>query len=77
MNNFQISLAVKSIIAQLINSIFIPFMVNYYIKGDIYGESGLTEDIFILALTNSFLPPLVRLIDPYHIFVQLQAYYYN
>ena len=41
MNNFQISIAIKSVIAQLINSIFVPVMVNYYVKDDIFGTSGL------------------------------------
>jgi hypothetical protein len=32
MNNFQISIAIKSVIAQLVNSILVPLIVNYYIK---------------------------------------------
>lgn len=77
-NNYQISLAIKSIFAQLLNSIFIPIIVNVYIKDyNIYGESGLTEDIFILAIANSFVAPLVRLIDPYYIFTYLRYNYYN
>lgn len=77
-NTYQISLAYKSITAQLLNSILIPIIVNIYIKSDnVYGQSGLTEDIFILAITNSFFPPLVRLIDPYYIFVYLKYNYYN
>ncbi len=70
MNNFQLSIAMKSIVAQLINSVVVPFMVNYYIKeGNIYGVGGLAEDIFVLALTNSLVPPLVRIIDPYYFFL--------
>jgi hypothetical protein len=30
--NYQISVALKSILAQLINSIFIPVICNYFIK---------------------------------------------
>lgn len=42
MNNYQISIAIKSIIAQSLNSILVPIMVNYYIKdGNIFGVSGL------------------------------------
>lgn len=38
MNKFQISIAIKSVIAQLTNSIIVPVMVNYYIKDkDIFG----------------------------------------
>lgn len=77
-NTYQISLAYKSILAQLLNSIFIPIIVCVYIKDDnVYGESGLTEDIFILAITGSFFPPLVRLIDPYYIFTYLKNKYFN
>ena len=77
-NKYQISIAYKSILAQLFNSIFVPIMVNFYIKNNnIYDKSGLTEDIFILAITNSLIPPLVRLIDPYYIYISLRYYYYK
>lgn len=77
-NKFQISLAIKSICAQLLNSIMTPIIVNYYIKGgNIYEESGLIEDVFILSITSSFMPPLVRLIDPYYIFIYIRKIYYN
>lgn len=77
-NKYQISIAYKSILAQLFNSIFVPIMVNFYIKNNnIYDKSGLTEDIFILAITNSLIPPLVRLIDPYYIYISLRYFYYK
>ncbi len=41
MNNFQISIAIKSVIAQVVNSIFVPVIVNYYVKDEIFGTSGL------------------------------------
>lgn len=41
MTNYQISLHIKTVFAQLINSIFIPITVNYFIKQNIYGENGL------------------------------------
>ena len=73
MNNFQISIAIKSVLAQLVNSIFVPLMTNYYIKShDIFGASGLVEDIFILGITSSLVPPIVRIIDPYNIFIVLR-----
>jgi len=37
MTNYQTSLAVKSILAQLVNSIFIPIMANYSLNNNIYG----------------------------------------
>lgn len=30
-SNFQMSVAIKSVIAQLVNSIFVPVMTNYFI----------------------------------------------
>jgi len=78
MNNFQISLTIKSILAQLVNSIFIPIIVNYYIKDqNIYDKSGLTEDIFILSITMSFVPPIIKLVDPYYIYATLLRCYYQ
>lgn len=63
---YQTSLAVKSIFASLINSILIPIIVNYYIKTDIYSDKGLASDVFMLGLTNSFLPPVLKLVNiPY------------
>lgn len=60
---YQTSLAVKSIFASLINSILIPIIVNYYIKVDIYTDKGLASDVFMLGLTNSFLPPVLKIVN--------------
>ena len=77
MNSYQMSIAVKSIAAQLINSICVPIIVNYYIEDNIFESSGLVEDIFILALASSLVPPFVRLIDPWNMFLLLRYKYYN
>lgn len=37
----QISLTVKTVIAQLINSIVLSMIANYYIKSNIYTANGL------------------------------------
>lgn len=66
MTNFQTSLAIKSIVAQLANCVFIPMMANYFIKNNIYEENGLIEDVFILSITNSFVAPIVKIFDPYY-----------
>ena len=75
-NHYQISIAIKSVFAQLFNSILVPLIVNFNIKENIFQKGGLSEDIFILAIFNSLLPPFVRLIDPYGIFVYLRYTYY-
>lgn len=60
---YQTSLAVKSIFAQLFNTILIPVFVNFYIKDDIYGQNGLASDVFMLGVTNSFLTPILKLVN--------------
>lgn len=81
MNNYQISIAIKSVVVQLINSIAVPILVNYYIKNvdnnNFYGQSGLVEDIFILALASSFIPPLIKLIDPWNLLLILRFKWYH
>jgi hypothetical protein len=78
MNNYQISIAIKSVIVQLINSIVVPITVNYYLKDtNLFRPSGLVEDIFILAIATSFVPPLIKLIDPYNILLILRFKYYS
>lgn len=70
----QTSLAVKSILASLVNTIVIPMIVSYYIKDDIYGQNGLASDIFMLGLTNSLLPPVLKLIDIGYMINRLMKY---
>ena len=41
-----------------------PTIVDYLLKGNIYGENGLAFNVFYISLINSFLPPLVKLINP-------------
>lgn len=65
--NRQASLAVKSIVAQMINSILIPVIVAYYIKTStgIYKSGGLVDNIFMMGFTNSLLPPILLFFDPF------------
>lgn len=77
-NNYQISIAIKSVLVQLINSIAVPILVNFYLKdANVFGRSGLIEDIFVLSIASSFVPPLVRLIDPWNILLILRFKYYS
>lgn len=72
---YQTSLALKSIFAALVNSILIPMIVNYYIKEDIYGQNGLASDVFMLGLTNSFVAPILKLIDISYIVNRILKYF--
>ena len=68
----EASLAVKSIIAQMINSIVIPVITAYEIKGgNIYETSGLVDNVFLLGITTAFVPPIVVLFDPYNLFMKI------
>ena len=66
----------KSILAQLINSILIPIVVAQYIKKDIYSDHGLASDIFMLGLTNALISPALKIFDiGYFISRAKKAYY--
>jgi hypothetical protein len=58
----------------MINSILTPVITAYYIKKNagVYKVGGLVDNIFMMAFTNSLLPPLITLIDPYNIFVSIK-----
>ena len=75
MTNYQISLTIKTVLAQIINSIFIPIVADYFIKKNIYEENGLIEDIFILGITNSILYPIAKIINPSYILKYFYAKY--
>lgn len=63
----QSSLAVKSILAQMINSILIPVIVARYIKQNIYEASGLVDNIFMMSFTMALVAPFVVLFNPANI----------
>jgi len=60
---YQTSLAFKSIMASLVNSILIPIIANRFIKSNIYDKNGLADDIFMLGLTNALVTPILKFID--------------
>jgi hypothetical protein len=76
--NHQTSLAIKSILAQLVNSILIPIIANYFIKNqNIYSPNGLADDIFIFSITNSLVAPILKIIDGGYFFSRIMAQYKN
>ncbi len=60
---YQTSLALKSVLASLVNSILIPIVANKFIKNNLYEKNGLADDIFMLGLTNAFVTPILKYID--------------
>lgn len=71
--NRQASLAIKSILAQMINSILTPTITAYYIKTNtgVYMAGGLVDNIFMMAITNSIVPPILVLLDPFVLVTKL------
>ena len=65
--NFESSLAIKVITAQVINTILISFLCNYLIKQNIYGSGGLTQDVLFLSISGSLVAPLLNFINVGHL----------
>jgi hypothetical protein len=72
--NIQASLAIKIIFAQMINTIFTPVIIAYYIKTStgFYKVGGLVDNIFMTSISLSIVPPLLTLFDPYEYFMSLR-----
>ena len=71
--SYQTSVGFKIIFCQLINSIVLEIIVALYAKDkNIYQTGGLVDDVFYYGLLNSFIPPLVRWINPYYIYKKCQ-----
>ena len=75
---YQTSLAVKTILAQVINSIVVPLIANYFIEWrNLYQPNGLATDVFYISIINSFLPPLLKIIHPSYCLLRLQSHYFR
>lgn len=61
----------KSILAQMVNSIVIPVITAYKIKNNVYSTSGLVDNVFMLGVSMSLVGPIVVLIDPYNLFMKV------
>lgn len=72
MTQCQTSIAGKSIIAYLLNSILIPFLISFYIAADVY--PGLTNNIFTLGLANSLSLPIKKIINSSYLSSRIKKY---
>ncbi len=70
--NHQASLALKSIVAQLINSIAIPVFIK---RDNVYGDKGLVEDVFFLAFTTALFGPIFKFFDVFYLYARLVYWY--
>lgn len=74
----QGSLAVKSVIAQMINTILIPIITAFYVKNkNFYYENGLVDNIFMLSVSTIIVPPIVLFVNPWRILTAILRCYYS
>ena len=73
----QTSIGVKSIIAVLLNSIVVPFVVNKAIKDNLYGGDGLADVIFFQAVTSALLTPAMKIANPSYFIYLAKRWWYN
>lgn len=72
----QASLLIKSVVAQMINTILIPIITAYYVKNkNFYYQNGLVDNIFMLSITTIIVPPILLIINPYRIAMGLYRCY--
>lgn len=50
-------------------------IVNFYIKEDVYGKNGLASDVFMLGLTNSFVSPILKIVNIDYIVNRIVKYF--
>jgi hypothetical protein len=75
--NYQRSLAVKTILAQLFNTIVVTFLADYYVKNNIYKKGGLADDVFYIGLSNAILTPILKFIDVGYFLGRLMIKFYD
>lgn len=71
----QASLGFKSTLAQLMNCILVPMIVNALIKQKIYDQNGLAADVFMLGMTTAFVGPALKFFDPGYIINRLLKWF--
>lgn len=61
----------------MLNSIVIPVITNLYIEKNLYETNGLVYDVFNLAITSAFLPPILKFIDIPFVLQKLKIWKYQ
>jgi len=72
--NIQASIALKIIIAQMINTIVTPVIIAYYIKRStgFYKVGGLVDNVFMTSISLSVVPPILTVFDPLHYYTVIK-----
>lgn len=65
----------KSVFAQLMNSILVPMFANYFIEDNIYDKGGLAEDVFYMSISSSLLTPIFKVFDSYYFYTRIMAWW--
>lgn len=56
----------------MVNTILIPVISSYYLKDqNFYYVNGLVDNIFMLSISISIVPPIVLLINPLNLFTKI------
>ena len=74
--SIQFNIAFKICLFELLNVIGVPLLALYISERSLYGDSGLSTDIFFIAAFN-ILPPIGRFIDPFNLLIELRNWYYE
>jgi hypothetical protein len=69
---YQTSLTIKSIIAQLINSVVIPIIIYDSMA---YNKNGLASIVLVFSITNAILPPIIIVVNPVYLFSVVQMFF--
>jgi len=72
--NIQASMAIKIILAQMINSIANPVIIAYYIKTStgFYKVGGLVDNTFMTSISLAIVPPIMTIFDPLYIWQKVK-----
>ena len=73
----QNSIGLKTVIVTIINMILLPMVISISIKGNIYGIDGLAENVFNLAISNAFITPFVKFINPSYVINRVKYLWKN
>ena len=66
----QTSIGVKSILAQIVNSVAIPLGVALIFKKPMYGSNGFADNVFYQAATNAILYPVQKLLNIHYALIK-------
>ena len=73
----QTSIGLKSSFVVLLNIILLPIIIEKVYKQNIFGVNGLTEYIYNFAFTNSYLTPIMKIVNSSFIIGRVKHFIFN